>query len=125
MKVLRKLMFSVTIFSALIAPSFTYARYIDGNELKEWAYAHDRVVRRSQLEDTDFAALGRITGFVAALHDAVDGVLVCTTAGVSLGQVVAVAAKYIQEHPEVWNGPAYASVIVALQEAWPCPDSNP
>lgn len=125
MKVMRNLRVSVTLFSAVVAPSVNYAQYVDGNLLKDWAYAHDRVVRRSVLEDTDFAAMGRFTGYVAAIHDSLDGTIVCGGADVSLGQVTAVVSKYIQDHPEVWNGPAPAIVLVALGEAFPCPTQNP
>jgi len=128
MKVLRNLMLCVTLFSALIAPSLTYAQFVNGNTLKDWAEGYDRLQRRKPApEPEEVGAANRLTGFVAAIYDSLNsGQLWCITGDeVLLNQPVAVVAKYVQEHPETWNGPAFAIVIVALQEAFPCPDSNP
>ena len=124
MKVLRKLMFSVTIFSALIAPTVTYA--LTAGELKEWGDANDRIQRHvGSLPEDEMPSLAFLSYVTAVVDHAVSSLLVCFPATYSGGQLSAVTYNYLRQHPEKWSDRANLVVLLAFQEAFPCPDSNP
>jgi len=59
--------------------------------------------------------LGYVTGVIDTLGDAL-----CLPDDVSNRQVTAIAAKYLNGHPEQWNQPAPQLVMRAMRAAFPC-----
>lgn len=45
----------------------------------------------------------------------------CPPEGVTAGQVHALVVKKLRDHPEHWERPFIAFVVVSLAEVWPCP----
>jgi hypothetical protein len=63
----------------------------------------------------------RFSGYVIGVHDSYEySALFCTPSNSTRGQVLAVAAKYIKEHPEQWNQNPSQIVLASLQQAFPC-----
>ena len=63
----------------------------------------------------------RFSGYVIGIHDSYEySALFCTPSNSTRGQVLAVAAKYIKEHPEQWNQNPAQIVLASLQQAFPC-----
>ncbi len=44
----------------------------------------------------------------------------CMPDGITIGQIVAIAEKNINEHPEWWNNSVAGPIIVAWVNTWPC-----
>jgi hypothetical protein len=123
MKVLRNLMLCVTFFSALALPSATYAQFVDGKTLKDWADAGDRLS-----DDTDFSQASQFIGYVTGVMDVIyvlNSGVICLSANVTVGQLTAIVKKYVREHPEEWHLVASSLVFKALVEQFPCPESSP
>jgi hypothetical protein len=67
--------------------------------------------------------VGVFRGYVAGVADALSS-SVCSPNNTTLGQVLAIVAKYFNEHPEQWSKPANVLIATALAQAFPC-DSAP
>lgn len=65
---------------------------------------------------------GVCAGFIIGVSVVIDDV--CRAANVTNGQVIKVARKYLDDHPEELNLPAQTLVHRALTKAFPCPKSN-
>jgi len=99
------------------------ADFFDGNKL----VLHMREYEKAERGDrgTQWERSGQYMGYVVGVHDAAEGVLVCSPANATVGQVAAIVAKYLNAHPEEWSRPAHFLVTVALMSAFPCPPSDP
>ena len=116
---LRTFILAHALFAALAVPSISRAQFWDGYTLKERADAHDRT-DIGNVQPTDYEKVGSLIGFVVGVHDAVDGILVCTPNQVKVGQIVGMVKKYVRENPDKWNRAASSLVISALSSAFPC-----
>lgn len=132
------------LFSALALPTVTYAGFITGDMLKDWAKAHEAVDGRAlstaeYVTDQVLKAM-QFLGFVAAVVDsnlsmgrfvpeatdpAQSVTYFCIPTNATLNQVASVASKHVLDHPEDWHKEGHIIVVDALFEAFPCPDSNP
>ncbi len=97
---------------ALFVPTFTWADFLTGNELK--LHCNDEDV-------------SRCTTYIMGISDAHDyfvhfGALAiaCAPREVTVGQMNAIAKRYMEEHPERLHLAASAIVLSALAEAFPC-----
>lgn len=116
---LRTFISTVALMAALAAPSISQAEFWDGYKLKEFADADDRTdIGNGQ--PADYQKAGALAGFVVGVHDAVEGILVCTPDRVKVGQIVGMVKKYVRENPDKWNRSASSLVISALSSAFPC-----
>ena len=59
-------------------------------------------------------------GYVNAIGDTYNGIFFCPPKNVRLGQILDIVFRYLQNHPESRNKPAYEIVTKALKEVWPC-----
>lgn len=93
--------------------SIAIAGFTDGNELYKYML---------ELENPNGSELGYglFMGYVGGVVDVGDGVLFCTTSGVTRGQFIAIVAKYLKNNPEKWNMSADSIVFYAMKEAFPC-----
>lgn len=119
MTVLRRSILSLVLFGALAVPCVTYAEFWGGYELKELVDAYDRtdIGNAPAIDYQDAAHLG---GFVVGVHDALEGVLICTPNQVKVGQLIGIVKKYVRDNPDKWNRPASTLVVNALSSAFPC-----
>ncbi len=69
--------------------------------------------------DFSFLSVGQYVGFVTGVHDTI-GSSLCTPK-VTIGQVLAIVAKYLNANPALWSQPAHRLVTRALREAFQCP----
>lgn len=89
------------------------AGFTDGNELYQW------LLEDEKQNGSPFQS-GLFKGYIGGVVDLGDGILFCTTKGVTRGQFTAVAAKHLKNNPEKWNKAADTIVVDALKEAFPC-----
>jgi hypothetical protein len=116
----RTFIVALTLLAALAVPNVSQAGlWGDGYQLKELADADDRI-EIGNTQPADYQKVGSLTGFVVGVHDAVDGILVCTPNQVKVGQIVGMVKKYVRENPDKWNRAASTLVINALSSAFPC-----
>ncbi|MCX8146785.1 MAG: Rap1a/Tai family immunity protein, partial [Azovibrio sp.] len=110
---------ALAFIAALTMPSISQAAFWDGYKLKELADADDRT-DIGNVQPADYQKVGYLIGFVVGVHDAVDGILVCTPNQVKVGQIVSMVKKYVRENPDKWNRAASTLVMNALSSAFPC-----
>jgi hypothetical protein len=112
--------FTIVVF-VLLAIIFisqsTLAGFIDGNTLIKNMREYDMAERGDR--NTNFSAANAYRSYVAGVFDAIVSTL-CITKNISLGQTIAIVAKYLKEHPENWGNPAFEQVRSALLHAFPC-----
>lgn len=101
------------ILALMLTTNVAIAGFTDGNELYQWLL-EDENQNGSRFES------GLFKGYVGGVVDLGNGVLFCTTTGVTRGQFTAVVAKYLKNNPEKWNRSAYTIVVDAMKEAFPC-----
>jgi len=96
---------------ALLVPTWAWAGFLSGNGLKQ----------RCSDESVECAA------YIMGISDAHDyfvhfGALAiaCAPREVTVGQMNAIAKRYMEEHPERLHLAASAIVLSALAEAFPC-----
>jgi hypothetical protein len=107
------------ILAANLVSLPAWGAFWTGQKLVEMMRHDERFVAGQA--DAAFGA-GSFFGYVIGIHDALDRRRrICTPNGVKVDQIVAVASKYLKDHPEKWNEPASDVVTVALGEAFPCP----
>lgn len=102
-----------------IGGTAAHAALFDGNQLEEGIAATDRVMAGTA-DDIDFLNGAQMSGYVAGVSDAEEGVLVCYPTPVTHRQVMALVKRRLREHHEEWNGPANVIVTKALSTAFPC-----
>lgn len=120
------------LFMALVAPDRVYAEFITGNDLLNHCQA--------QGEREGFAG-GYCLGYVLAVVDGQDRILntmleslfsssmatppslqFCVPIGVTAGQLVLIANKYLSENPAKLHLSATALVTSAFKATFPCSD---
>lgn len=104
---------------ALFSCSVAHAAFWDAQKLAdsmmEWKKASQYDPAADYMKASDF------TNYVAGIHDAGLGVLFCTPASATGGQVSGIVAKYLSESPQPPSKPAARVVEEALRQAYPCP----
>lgn len=109
----------LALTGALVVPCSSHAEFWGGYKLKEFADADDRI-DIGNVKPDDYLKASSLNGFVAGVHDAVEGVLVCTPNEMKVGQIVGMVKKYVRDNPDKWNRPASTLVVNALSSAFPC-----
>ena len=100
-------------FIIAVNANSVFAGFTNGNELYRW-------LEESENSSGSPFESGLFSGYVAGVVDTGDGILFCTTSGVTRGQNSAVVAKYLKNNPEKWSQPADTLVIDAMKQAFPC-----
>jgi len=90
-----------------------FAGFTDANELHQW-------LQEKENPNGSLLKSGFFSGYVGGVVDVGDGILFCTSSGVTRGQNSAVVAKFLKNNPEKWNQPADSLVIEAMKKAFPC-----
>ena len=100
----------------LVSSSALAGDFWTGNKL----VAHLREFQKAERgsHDVDWESSGLFVGYVLGVYDS-DHAL-CAAGQVSLGQISAVVAKYLDDHPADWDKPASSLVRSALRRAFPC-----
>lgn len=96
------------VASLLAVSSVANATYYTGNELFNKLTSKDTI-------DKMFAL-----GYIAGVHDAMEGVAVCAPQGVTLGQLNDVVLRKLRAIPEHRHNSADSLIFAALSEAFPC-----
>ncbi len=86
--------------------------FFSGNHLVETMREYDKA---HQGNSSYLGLAGEFFGYVLGVFDAMEFDL---PDGVTRGQVAAVVSKYLKEHPELWNRPAYKLVQQAIIEGF-------
>ena len=100
--------------AVMVTPSYGARKpFLDGakNHLR---YQQDKEVK-------SLYSLGSFTGYVEAVWDSSQA---DSPDGVTLGQVLEIIAKYIQEHPAERHEHEYELIRRAVKEAWPIENAH-
>jgi hypothetical protein len=117
------------VLAAILASSFPASAksggiyIVNGNRLVEAMREYEKAERKD--ERTNYADVARYQWFVMGVHDALSGEIFCSPEQVTLAQVTAVVAKYLNAHPEEWDQPASVLVTKALNRVFPCRVATP
>jgi hypothetical protein len=123
-RIIYSLVLAAILASSFPAPAASGGIYIiRGNLLVEAMREYEKAERKD--ERTNYADAARYQWFVMGVHDALSGEIFCAPEQVTLAQVAAVVAKYLNAHPEEWNEPAFVLVTRALKQAFPCRGMRP
>jgi hypothetical protein len=78
-------------------------------------------------EESSPPCLGYFAGLsdMNRVEEVVGNRLWCPIKGVTIGQIKAIALKYVREHPERWNGSFIILVLEGLSRSFPCQPSHP
>ncbi len=109
----------IFIFAVLIVlcvPIFDAWGFV-GNDLIKQLREYEKV-ERNDPKTIDISA-GFYIGYVRGIYESNTNII-CAGENVKLGQMTAIVAKYLNEHPEEWNQPANMLVIKALIKEFPC-----
>lgn len=67
---------------------------------------------------------GQCAGIIEALNELAafmpSGTEACTPDGVTVGQVVTVVVRWLDDHPQRWNERFISLALLALHDEWPC-----
>lgn len=91
--------------------------YYTGNDLKL------RLEHWEQKSSERSAWVG--VGYVIGVHDALDGVLVCNSDQVTVGQLASVTLKHIRENPEMLDQMGSIVTGNGMFVLWPCKSPKP
>lgn len=105
--------------AASVASSNASASVMDGMKLHQLLMAYGRMeTQTASGSDPTDAAIAM--GYVSGVADSYQGDVVCLPTGATVGQLVAVTKKFLDEHPDQWNLPANLLVGRSLHLAFPC-----
>jgi hypothetical protein len=114
---MRRLAIIAAVALATAAPA--RAEFISGSTLLQRIEASERIQRGTSFDGDEIVG-GFATGFVIGVYDVYVGQTFCSRRGLTVGQVVAVAALYLRAIPHRHNEVAYDLVREAFDRAWPC-----
>ena len=70
--------------------------------------------------DASWSDCGYVSGYIAGVSDSDQAS--CTPDELSFGQLRAVVENWLKSHPEDWHFTANSLILIAVNEAWPCPE---
>jgi hypothetical protein len=96
--------------------------FYDGKALHQLWLAYKRNDEPSHADIGDLARAAELRGYVGGIAGALgSGNRLCLPDGVDLPQLVAVAGKWLDNHPEKWNENPAGPIAGAITRAFPCP----
>ena len=108
------------ITAVLVAVSLTtQAQASRGNELHKTC--------QTDLSNSEYAVFnsGFCLGYISGAHEALGGPpLTCEPDGVNRNQIVDIVKKYLVEHPEKRHEHSVKLIMEALENAFPCKESE-
>lgn len=106
-------------FLLLILSVVSHAHFVDGNELVANMRDWERASQKST--ETNYMNASHYSGYVKGVHDALElSDVICPPDNVTVGQVNAIVAKFLNANPERWGKPAFFLVSQSLKGAFPC-----
>ena len=102
------------VILALIIVINLNAGWVSGNTLVEWNIEYKKDKNQNPY------GVGAYQYYILGILDSIDGILICTPNNVNGRQIFAIVGKYINNHPEEWNGSAFNLVYRPLSKAFPC-----
>lgn len=98
-----------------------HAGFKTGADLAQMATAFSKTWTHQNTGDAHENVDGSVfMGYVLGVVDATDGKYECLPSTVTAGQLAAMAAKYIDDHPEEWNAPGPSLIVRSLSRKFPC-----
>lgn len=107
-------------------PAHSDAGVRDGTWLVSVSKAHEKIesARNTQEASELLSQSWMFAGYVMGVADAFDEMLFSLPSGAGYLQIAAVVRKYLADHPEKWNQPAYKLTVEALNKAFPRSDQT-
>jgi hypothetical protein len=115
--------FVAALLLTVAIASESRAQWLTGNDLERMCNTDAQNLADPQ---NLFAAM-ECLGYVSGVADAVDqenapaGVPACFATKITRKQLMAVVKKYLADHPDQWQHPAFRLAAAAIVEAFPCP----
>ena len=114
---MRRTLVIILLIAVLFPWAQTHAKeLLSGNELVQLMREYERAERKDK--STNWYKAGQYLGFVMGFYDAT-WFFYADTKKINAGRIAAVIAKFLNQHPEKWNRPAWDLVMEALQETFP------
>ena len=113
------------LITLLFATQQANASFSTGNDLNGWFESCAAYISGPSTDTRDFYACGRRDGYIAGAVDAYIGtgsLSKCVPEHLTLGQLKAVVENWLKSHPEDWHLTANSLILIAVNEAWPCPE---
>ena len=109
----------ILLLALMMFAECSYAKtgFKGGNELAEWMVEYEKSDNDNS-KDPFMVALydGYVTGVADTLYD----ISWCSPGNITIGQVLKIVSKYLNNNPENLHFSAYSLVEQALKEAFPC-----
>ena len=116
------------LITLLFATQQANASFVDGNRLKKQIDSCATLTdpfsptqeNAKKNNDCEFRV-----GYIAGVYDAYKGagsLSRCIPDNLTLGQLTAVVENWLKSNPEDWHFNANSLVLLAIKEAWPCPE---
>ena len=107
----------IVLISALFPLRTAHAREIlSGTELVQLMREYEKAQRNDR--STNLHKAGEYVGYVTGFYDAT-WFFYAEARNITPEGVAGVVAKFLNQHPEKWNRPAWDLVMEALKEAFP------
>jgi hypothetical protein len=105
------------LFVLMMFAECSYAGFKNGNTLAEWMVEYEKSDNDNS-KDPFMVALydGYVTGVADTLYD----ISWCSPGNITIGQVLKIVSKYLNNNPQNLHSSAYSLVEQALKEAFPC-----
>lgn len=104
----------VLVLAVAAVPSIGQAQFFPAQKLKDTCL-------KGQRDKSNYVAEWACSGFIIGVSDsAFVRKVVCLPNGATIGQVVDIVKKYLNDHPEDGHYSAASVVENALRANWPC-----
>jgi hypothetical protein len=112
-----KTLATILLISVLLPLGNAHAKeFLSGTELVQLMREYEKAQRNDK--STNLHKAGEYLGYVMGFYDAT-WFFYAEVRNITPERVAAVVAKFLNQHPEKWNRPAWDLVMEALKEAFP------
>ena len=101
----------IIVLLLMIASESSYAGFISGNKLAENMQEYNKFY--------SYGASASFSAYGTGVADTIDN-LWCSSSSVTVGQIVKVVSKYLENNPEKLHLSASSLIRAALMQAFPC-----
>ncbi len=105
------------LFVLMMFAECSYADFINGNTLAKEMVEYEK---SDNDNSTSMYSVGKYHGYITGVGDATAGIIWCPTGNVTIGQVLKIVSKYLNNNPEKLHLEASGLVEEALKNAFPC-----
>lgn len=111
----------VIVGSLCLLAQNVVAQEFPAEELRGGLAADERITKTPERATPALIGSASVAmGYIRGVSDALSISKACIPQNASPGQKMAIVHKYLNNHPEMWNRPAFDVVAFALTEAFPC-----